>query len=315
MTRNPYAQLGTTGQGGVYDYGAGAGGGPGGPYDTGGFDTRPSRVSALAVAALVFGIVCVIPGAGLLAVLLGVPALFVINASRGRLRGTGLAVTGVVLGLVASAMWVLLLSGAAWFNQWAGQQIFAPIAQTMEGIESGDRTKARAQLTPALSAAVTDADLDAFRTAYQAELGEYQSMPQSLLDMFRAYMNVGQTMQNYQQQKPGNTVFPAAALFKNGWGAVVIEGEHAVGQGPGGQVMPRFINIGVVTPKGREIWLHDPAVPLPPAPAGALPAPSPGESGEQPADPQPEGEVRPPEEPMEEPDGTPQPAPDSPGGG
>jgi hypothetical protein len=280
MTRNPYAQLDSAGYGG-----------PGGPYGAGGIGPGPGRISALAVASLVFGIVCIIPGSGLLAVLLGVPALFIINASRGRLRGTGLAVTGVVLGLIASAIWVIVLTGAAWFNQQVGQQIFAPIAQTMEGIESGDRTKARAQLTPAIDAAVTDADLDAFRAAYHAEVGEFQQMPQSLLDMIRAFTQVGPVMRGYQQQPPGSRIFPAAAMFKNGWTLVLIEGEYQVGQGPGGQTMPRLVNIGVLTPTGREIWLRDRSLPPPPVPTTLPPASTPPQDGGQP----------PSAEPMEEP--------------
>lgn len=315
MTRNPYAQLG--------DVGGPAGGFAGGPGGTGGpggygYDAVPARTSALAVASLVFALVCFIPGAGLLAVLLGVPALFMINASRGRVRGTGLAVTGVVVGLLVSAIWVIFFAGAAWANEEVGRQMTGPTAEVLRGIESGDRSKARARLSATANAAVTDADFDAFHAAYRAEVGDFQSVPQSLWDLGRGYMQVGHIMQGYQGRNPN--LFPHPATFANGPAVVLVEFAQPVSQPPPGStgfVMPPMENLGIVTPQGREIWLipsstgAQPAAPrTPPVSGEAAPAPDepPPADGEAPAEPA--DQAPPAADPTE-----PAPAPESAGGG
>ena len=78
-----------------------------------------ARTSALAVTSLVLGIlsICFTVLTGLPAILLGVIALIVISGSGGRLRGTGLAVGGLVTGLLGSLLLLALIPGVAKVKQ------------------------------------------------------------------------------------------------------------------------------------------------------------------------------------------------------
>jgi hypothetical protein len=66
--------------------------------------TIPTRLSRLAVASLLFGLFC---ATGPVAAVLGWAALRAINGSEGRLRGAGLAVAGLALGGVSTALLVV----------------------------------------------------------------------------------------------------------------------------------------------------------------------------------------------------------------
>jgi hypothetical protein len=66
----------------------------------------PTRTSGKAIGALIFGVLsfCLSLLAGIPAVILGVLSLSDIAGSRGRIGGRGLAITGIVLGVVGSLM-------------------------------------------------------------------------------------------------------------------------------------------------------------------------------------------------------------------
>jgi hypothetical protein len=90
------------------------------PPATGPAFSRPGvaseGVSAPAIASLVLGIVglpspCGVP-LGLVAIFLGIYARMKIEESGGRLWGNGLAVAGIVLGVIASGMWLAVCAHA-----------------------------------------------------------------------------------------------------------------------------------------------------------------------------------------------------------
>ncbi|MFQ5806917.1 MAG: DUF4190 domain-containing protein [Phycisphaerae bacterium] len=73
-------------------------------------------MSTPAIASLVVGIVglptpCGVP-LGLLAIFLGVYARMKIEESRGALSGNGLAIAGIVLGVIASGLWLAVCAAA-----------------------------------------------------------------------------------------------------------------------------------------------------------------------------------------------------------
>lgn len=76
---------------------------------------RPAPVNGLAVASLVLGVLCCVPGVGLV---LGLVALRQIRR-RGE-RGAGLAVGGSVLSGIGLALWALMLSTGAASDFWEG---------------------------------------------------------------------------------------------------------------------------------------------------------------------------------------------------
>ncbi|MDR6979367.1 hypothetical protein J2X68_006103 [Streptomyces sp. 3330] len=76
---------------------------------------RPSPVNGVAIAALVLGLLCFLPGVGLL---LGIIALVQIR-KRGE-RGKAMAVVGTVLSSIGLAVWVLALSTGGASDVWDG---------------------------------------------------------------------------------------------------------------------------------------------------------------------------------------------------
>ncbi|MET8579584.1 DUF4190 domain-containing protein [Streptomyces collinus] len=76
---------------------------------------RPAPVNGLAIASLVFGVLCCVPGVGLV---LGPFALRQIRR-RGE-RGTGLAVGGTVLSAIGLVLWGLLLATGGASAFWQG---------------------------------------------------------------------------------------------------------------------------------------------------------------------------------------------------
>lgn len=67
------------------------------------------RVSALAVASLVLGILWIAGIGSLLAIIFGSVSIYQIRVSHGKLAGTGLAVAGLVLGIVMLTLQVILI--------------------------------------------------------------------------------------------------------------------------------------------------------------------------------------------------------------
>ena len=65
------------------------------------------RVSGLAIASLVLGLLWLFSIGSLLAIVFGSVALYQIRISRGRVAGTGLAIAGLVLGIVTLGLHVL----------------------------------------------------------------------------------------------------------------------------------------------------------------------------------------------------------------
>jgi hypothetical protein len=68
---------------------------------------EPPRVSGLAVASLVLGILWLFGIGSLLAVIFGAVALHQIRISHGRVTGTGLAVAGLTLGILFGALQII----------------------------------------------------------------------------------------------------------------------------------------------------------------------------------------------------------------
>lgn len=268
MTQNPYAQFGSP------SFGAG---GPGSdPRDRGGIDgmdrfPTASRTSVLAIFALVFSLLC-IPPTGALAIIFGGAAIMFISGSRGRLGGLGMAIAGVLIGLVTTVLWLFVIIGASQFMSAFSGAFVAPTSNMMKALESGDYAGARQNFDSTLDTAVTDKQLGEFVAAYQAEVGSFQSIPGTISEFLGAYGQVGNLMQNYR----GQNEFPMPAQFDSGMMVLLAgmpQGRAAQPQ-PGG-VMPRLNNLGVLVAPGKEVWLLDPRtlVPVDNSAAGSGPAP------------------------------------------
>lgn len=232
------------------------------PYAGSGFDDaigEPPRTSVTAVLSLVFSLIgCCLP-VGLLGSLLGVFALMGISRSRGRVTGKGLAIAGLIIGLVTTAIWL-----GAYFAVQKGVGVYSQsTGAVLADIEAGDYDAARGAMNPATT--ITDEQFDAFRAAYTAELGAFQNTPEGIIEIFQTFIDpaVGQHMQDPAYQG-GNDRIPAAGIFDQSPALVIFSFDPA---NPGSGAMPAYTDITIVLPDGTELKLAEP-LPAPVTPDG-----------------------------------------------
>ncbi len=248
------------------------------------------KLSILALASLIFSILCLTAPIGLI---LGIAALFTISASAGRRTGRGLAIAGVVIGLLFSSLLVAVVVGINSAGQMISQQMSAPTTTFLQDLEAGNFTKARTALT-ASAQSLTDADMTKFRDAYVAKVGKIKGAPVSLMKMISSYSGAGQAMQSLQNATGGqmNNLIPLPFEFDTGWAIVGITFDPQAGP-PGSAGSTE--NIVVAANDGTTIWLRDPATvptgikirgprkvpgaPPVPAPPVKTDEPAPGEEG------------------------------------
>lgn len=246
MTQNPYATFG-------------APGGAAGEM----FEPAQRRTSVLAILSLIAGLLCFIPGAGALATIFGGAAVIFISQSRGRLGGLGLAITGIVLGLVFTLVQILIVVGASnALNVFTGR-IIGPADAMVKSALTGDHTGGRTLLTKRASDGITNAQLDDFAQRVTAELGAYQGTPKSILEFFAGYGEVGPLLQPFQGGQ--NEFIPFPAKFDKGTALIVLQVDPRAMQsgnaGGGANVQFPVVNFAVVTgtPQNiKQIWLIPP---------------------------------------------------------
>lgn len=230
MSQNPYADAGA-------------------PSD---FDAGPERTSVLAILALICSLVCFIPGLGVLALIFGIAALVAINTARGRLAGTGMAVTGVVLGLLFSAAWVAIGIGAMQFGKLFDEQLVGRAGSIVQDVQSGDFNAARAQFATDVSGTITDEQMAAFQAVTAARLGNLQRVPDGFIEWAQSMENVGPLMQRFQSG--ASNVVPVPAQFEQGWAVLMLRMPQDASRPGAGTLVP-IVNIGVIAPDGSEYWL------------------------------------------------------------
>ncbi len=224
----------------------------------------------MAVFALVLSLICFIPGAGVLAVIMGIFSLLNIRSSRGRLGGTGLAATGLVIGLIVSLIWVAISAGLIMTVKTLEERALKPMGQAMSAVESGDIQALNKQFK-APAGKVLDAQAVAdFRQEYTASLGSFTGMPDGWMEIAKSYSEFGPAMQNLQGI---NNVLPFPGLFVNNKALVLGEIDPTA---TGSNALD-FKNIGLLLSDGTEFWLMDFVNDAPLAP--------PSDSGEPQGDP------------------------------
>lgn len=251
----------------------------------------PQRTSVLAIISLVLAIISVVPlfciflGSGALAVIFGGASLLLINRERGRLAGTGMAATGIVIGLIVTVVQIAGVMIISRGMQFMRTNVVGPIDTSMRALDKGDLVAARKMLTPTADAAISDEALNAFAAAYKSRLGGYKGLPDSLLDLVAAYSKVGAGLQSMQGR---NDTMPFPANFDKGEAALLIVIDQQAAQsgraGAGATAAIPVRNIGIATPDGKTDWLIDPAT-IFPAPRtrperGATTEPPPSKPGD-----------------------------------
>lgn len=241
------------------------------------------RTSVMAILSLVSSLICCIPGLGAIAAILGGIALLRISGSNGRRTGVGLAIAGIVIGLIVSLIWVFAALGAVSVLDKAGK-LFVPIIQT---VSTDDPAAMRAAVSPTLNTAITDADWKRFKAAIDDELGTINYKNVSAFELIKQYGEVGKLMQSQQ----GTNAIPIPLLGDKGKGVLLVHmprGGTVHTPGPNGQGSPASeilaiaTNFSVLLPSGKEVWLV-------PQDRIATPAPTPALPPAPPAAPKPDG--------------------------
>lgn len=249
-----------------------------------------TRTSVLAILSLVCSLICCIPGLGAIAAVLGGVALLRISGSNGRRSGVGLAIAGIVIGLIVTMLWGFFAIGAMSVYEKAGK-FFTPMIRT---VAQDDPAKMRAAVSPALGAAASDADWKRFRDAIKDELGDVSAKNVNMIQIFKGYSEVGQLMQN---KSNNDNAIPLPLVGDKGKGVLLVHLPRNTtvrtpgpnGQGSAGdEVLSMCINFSVIFPSGKEAWLvpQDRMPSSPQVNPPALPAPN---APKPPESPRPEG--------------------------
>lgn len=213
---------------------------------------EPPRTSIMAILSLVASLVCFIPGLPTIGSVLGVFALIGISSSKGRVKGSGLAVAGIVLGLLFSMLQIGAVLGAN-----ALMKEYAKFGEPVLLVESGDSSGFRKYLSTEVDAAVTDADIAAFKAAYAADAGAFEGVPKGIIPVFREFANLGKAGQQPNQNAIHySDAVPVPGRFANGtrliWAAIDQNQSNRVNS------FPAIRNIGVLKADNSVLWLVDP---------------------------------------------------------
>ena len=157
---------------------------------------EPPRISGLAIAALVCALVFCIPGLPLIGVILGLVAIVVMIGKR-HLKGRGLAIAAVVLGLIISG---LQAAGGWWMYRFA--QFFVVMirdtpVEAMQAAYKGDFGTFRSKLLGAATKQ-DDAAIAAFVDSVRGRWGEFNGFDMSPNQRQQAAPPTGQQATNIE---------------------------------------------------------------------------------------------------------------------
>jgi Domain of unknown function (DUF4190) len=216
------------------------------------------RTSVLAIFSLILGVLCFLPVVpGVLALILGGAAIVLISRSNGKLAGMGLAITGVVLGLLSSLLWVSITIGVVSTAKWVTNAMLSPPHAFITAAIAGDPAKARDQLVAGAKTQVSDEQIKEFGAKVSVALGDPKPLPTGIIEIaqsFGAYRAMKNLPQN--QTLPGP---PMPMEFAKGQAIVVLQpsGRDIPGTNSAGTGFP-LANLGIVQTDGSILWLVDP---------------------------------------------------------
>lgn len=218
-------------------------------------ESGPPRTSVLAILSLVLSLICFIPGLSAIGSLLGVFALLGISASKGRVKGTGLAISGIAIGIVVSLLWFV----AAYAMQ-KGLSQYTAFGQVITDVDSGSYDAARGLLTKETRVLADDATLETFKNAYEAEAGKLVGWPKGITGVFSSFAELGQSGNQPDASKlPYANAMPLPGKFSNGARLVWVILDQQ-GQLNDAGTLPAIINVAIESDDGTLIWLVDPDV-------------------------------------------------------
>lgn len=216
-------------------------------------DDGPPKTSVLAILSLVCSLVCFIPGLSAIGALLGVFGLIRITSSNGRIKGTGLAIAGVAIGVIVSLIWI---GGAIAVQQGAKQ--YLQMSTVIADIDSGSYDSARGQLTSATKPFATDEAFEQFKAKYEADAGAFAGRPQGIGELFASLGALGQAQDPNRAPRVYPQQAPVPGKFDNGDRWIIVSLSSSEQNAAGN--FPALDNVGVWLSDDSLLWLIDPDV-------------------------------------------------------
>ncbi|MGH7131249.1 MAG: DUF4190 domain-containing protein [Phycisphaerales bacterium] len=178
----------------------------------------PPAMKVLGAGALVIG---AIPS--VLGILMGISALMRIGQSQGRMRGKGLAVTGIVLGLISVLFWVGMVIGG---NSFAGTT-GATASSVMRAADAKDAKEVRSAFSPTYQQVLTDAQIAEFSAHVQQKSGKFIGSPANIGEYISWLM--GPTGQATEQmgQGTGSGRIPVPLKYEKDFVLLVLVADPA----------------------------------------------------------------------------------------
>lgn len=246
-----------------------------GPQAPDPFGDNAPRISKMAITSLVLALICCIPPLPSIAVAFGAGALIRIRGANGRLTGTVLAIFGVILGLIFSAIQIAFIVGAAQIYRNVDRFVSQPARLIVADVAKNDPTNIRALLDPA--GKITDSQITDWFARVNSELGALKG------ESVRG--DAAMAIQEAAQKAATLGAFPLPAplqfSFEKGDAGLVffLPSADVVVRTMFFGADPRSLvtDIAMVTPDGKVIRLRNGGLPAsanPPVPAPQLPAPS-----------------------------------------
>lgn len=139
-----------------------------------GAPTMPPRISGLAICSLICSLIFCCPATTVIGPLLGLMAFLSISARPMERRGKGLAVAGILIGVLATTGQVMLTMWMINETEKADQAMRAAPAAMLTAGYAGDLASFRADTAGSL-AAVTDDEITLFIDTLRARYGDFVS--------------------------------------------------------------------------------------------------------------------------------------------
>lgn len=238
------------------------------------------RTSISAIASLVLSLICCIPGFGILATLLGAFAVVRIGSSAGRKSGRFLALAGIIIGLLVTAVQVGLFIGAVQVARKFTSNIINPMNTAFVQLTQGDHTGLSALVDPTVLPAGDKSQMDRFLAEATAKLGAFKGFQ----DQGFQFQSQGGPGANVVV--PGLAPIPLPVNFANGNALMFLLVDEKqflsimLGNTPlAGSVKNMIITtqdgttIYLIPPTGTPTLLTPPTTPPAPPTGGTPPAP------------------------------------------
>ncbi len=178
------------------------------------------RTSLTAIFSLLCSIpCCVLPGMGVIGIVLGAMSLSFIGKSGGRLSGRPAAIGGIILGLMSTVIWGAVFAGSLQAWRFYVTQMMPKGGETIAAVQAGDDQALQTLMTSDALADVSEERIERFARVMTTEWGDYQGVESDIGRMwtiFQQSFRAGSNPQGQVNVQVDGQPVPATLVFQNG---------------------------------------------------------------------------------------------------